>query len=180
MCILKKSEILRLLETGELYISDLHEWQVRENGVDLTIGSRIAVLRGDCTIDLYKSTHSDIANCFEESEIGENGFVLEPGKMYLMHTSEYVRLGEGVVGLANLKSTLARVGIVIPPTVIDAGFEGEVVIEVHTASRVKVYKGMPFLHMILVKADGEGSYREGGRYLKQRGITHAKPFRYRK
>ena len=155
------------------------DWQVRENGLDLTVGPRVAVAK-DCILDPYHMSRDEIASCFEEAEIPDEGIVLKPGNVYLLHTGEYVRMPDGVVGLANLKSTLARRGVLIPPTIVDAGFEGEIVIEVQTGTYVRIYKGMPFLHLVLLKADGRGNYREGGRYMGQRGITYAKPLKHKK
>jgi dCTP deaminase len=54
---------------------------------------------------------------------------------------------EDVVGLANLRSTLARLGLVIPPTVVDAGFEGNITIEVvnESPNTIVLKRGMRFL-----------------------------------
>jgi dCTP deaminase len=79
-----------------------------------------------------------------------------------------------VVGLANLRSTLARYGLVIPPTVVDAGFEGNITIEVvnETPNTIVLKPGLRFLHLILVKAEGAAKYL--GTYLGQRGVTPPK------
>jgi len=70
----------------------------------------------------------------------------------LLHTSEYVELPGYVAGLANLRSTYARLGVYIPPTVVDAGFKGQIVIEVvGSAFPVKLYAGDRFLHLVLVR-----------------------------
>jgi dCTP deaminase len=99
--ILKKSEIWRLIYEKELVSPSIEDWQVRENGLDLTVGPRVAVAK-DCIFDPYHMSRDEIANCFEEAEIPDEGVVLKPGNVYLLHTSEYVRMPDDVVGLANL------------------------------------------------------------------------------
>jgi len=53
---------------------------------------------------------SDYYECGESDEI-----IVGPGELMLLHTSEYVELPGYVAGLANLRSTYARLGIRIPP-----------------------------------------------------------------
>ncbi len=88
---------------------------------------------------------------------------------------EYVKFPRDVVGFCNLRSTLARYGLSVPPTIIDAGFEGNVTIEVinNSGNYMVLRPGMRFLHVVLVKAIGEAKYL--GRYLGgQRGVTPPK------
>ncbi|MEM4438969.1 MAG: dCTP deaminase, partial [Pyrobaculum sp.] len=92
-------------------------------------------------------------------------------------TEEYVKMPDDVVGLANLRSTLARYGLVIPPTVVDAGFEGNITIEVvnESPNTIVLKRGMRFLHLILVKAEGRALYQ--GAYQGQRGVRPPKGLR---
>jgi len=73
--------------------------------------------------------------------------------------------------LCNLRSTLARYGLIIPPTVVDAGFEGNLTIEVvnNSGNYIVLRPGIRFLHVILVKTEGEVKYL--GKYLGQKGVT---------
>ncbi len=83
---------------------------------------------------------------------------------------ERVELPYDLVGFCNLRSTLARYGLSISPTVIDAGFSGNVTIEIINNSKnyIILRRGMRFLHVILVRAEGKASY--SGAYLGQSGI----------
>jgi len=97
-----------------------------------------------------------------------------PRNFVLLTTEEYVKMPNDVVGLANLRSTLARYGLVIPPTVVDAGFEGNITIEVvnESPNTIVLRPGLRFLHLILVRAEGAAKYL--GTYLGQRGVTPPK------
>jgi len=92
----------------------------------------------------------------------------------LLTTEEYVKMPEDVAGLANLRSTLARYGLSIPPTVVDVGFEGNITIEVvnNSPNTIVLKRGMRFLHLVLIKAEGRAAYR--GAYQGQRGVTPPK------
>jgi len=100
--------------------------------------------------------------------------VIPPRGFVLLTTEEYVKMPGDAAGLANLRSTLARLGLVIPPTVVDAGFEGNVTIEVvnQSPNTIVLKRGVRFLHLVVVRAEGWASY--AGAYLGQRGVTPPK------
>jgi len=70
-----------------------------------------------------------------------------------------------------LRSTFARLGLSIPPTIIDAGFEGQVSLESHGgAVPVKLRRGLRFAHAAFFRVEGPAlPYR--GKYQGQRGVT---------
>ena len=96
----------------------------------------------------------------------------------LLHTLEYLRLPSYIAGLVNLRSTWARTGIYIPATIVDAGFEGQLTIEVVGSSfPVKLYPGDRFLHLVLVKLGTPTSKPYNGAYRGQTGVRLPKFFR---
>jgi dCTP deaminase len=108
-----------------------------------------------------------------------DGFILKPNSRYLLHTLEYIKLPPELVGFVELRSTLARYGLLIPPTIIDGGFEGQLTIELLSSSfPIKLKPGLRFLHVILAKATTpiEKPYR--GKYQGQKGVTLPKKLEY--
>lgn len=89
-------------------------------------------------------------------------------------TFEYIALPNNLIGFCNLRSTLARLGLFIPPTVIDAGFEGRLVIEI--LGRIELLKdivGKRFLHVVFAETKTPSSgYR--GQYQGQMEIIIGK------
>ena len=175
MCVLQDSEIRRLVDT--LFPDGIHLDQIRENGVDLTLDSEYAVLRrSNVTVFVNGEVDVDIDQYYEfrKGDPTTGDYIrLEPGKRYLLVTRERVRMPSNVVGLVNLKSTLARLGLIVPPTVVDAGFEGQIVIEVLGSSFPIVLKpGTPFIHLVLLRTCGEveSPYGVSGHYQGQRGV----------
>jgi len=74
-----------------------------------------------------------------------------------------------LIGFCNLRSTWARQGLFIPPTVVDPGFEGQLVIEIVNLSGtgIMLWERERFLHLIL--ADCSGALPYTGQYQGQRG-----------
>ena len=154
-----------------LFPSGIHPDQIRENGVDLTLDTKYARLKESNATVFVNSDHVNIDQYYEHTE--DELIRIEPNKRYLLVTREEVNLPGDIVGLVNLKSTLARLGLIVPPTVVDAGFKGQVVIEVLGSSFPIVLKpGTPFIHLVLLRTCSQVAepYGQRGHYHGQRGV----------
>jgi len=170
MSVLTRSEILKLIKDKKLIIEPFDEEIVRENGLDLRIGEEYAFYSfEDEVIDLTEI--EDSKYFFSKVEAKDNKIVIKPNSFVLLTTKEYVKFPNNLIGLCNLRSTLARYGLSVPPTVIDAGFEGNITIElINTSKNYIVLKpNLRFLHVILIEAKGEFEYK--GKYKGQKGVT---------
>ncbi len=167
---LSGNEIRRLIREGRLEIKPLDEEIIRENGVDLRIGSEVAVLLNNPEpVDpdrLGEVRLEDYYKVFRAER-----FTLQPYMKVLVTTMEYIKMPPDVAALVAVRSTFARLGVSIPPTIIDAGFEGEVTIEIHGgAFPVILRRGTRFAHVAFYRVEGEPvPYR--GKYQGQRGVT---------
>ena len=165
--ILNRDEILKLISEEKLKISPFYDDSVRENGIDLRVGRGIARLKNiNNVLDPVKD---DINTYYEFQE--DASYVIKPDELVLIHTLEYIELPNNVVGLINLRSSYARLGLTIPPTVVDAGFKGELTIQMRGGSfPIKIRVGDRLIHLILIWAkEVRHGYR--GKYTGQRGIT---------
>lgn len=164
-------EIRNMIRTGELVIDPLSENSIRENGVDLRLGNEFCLLRStSLVLDTAKQLDPVLYYDCVKVPVGE-GFIIPAGRRVLATTLEYVKFPDDVIGLVNLRSTWARTGIYIPPTIIDAGFEGEVTIEiVGSEFPVKVYPGQRFLHLVLAMTSESVEKPYRGKYKGQRGV----------
>ncbi|UXD21140.1 deoxycytidine triphosphate deaminase [Ignicoccus pacificus DSM 13166] len=171
--ILSDRGIKAYIQRGLMKIEPFDESLLSENGVDLRIGCEYARFKRINKV-LDVTSEEDIEEYYERGDLcKEGGLVIKPYEHVLLHTLEVVRIPYDLVALVNLKSTLARLGLYIPPTVVDAGFEGQIVIEVIGSSfPVKLKAGIPFVHFILVRLDSpvERDYSVRGHYQGQRGI----------
>lgn len=98
------------------------------------------------------------------------------GPFVLAVTKETVALPDNVVGLCNLRSTWARKGFFIPPTVIDAGFAGELTIELVRLDEDQAWPRADerFLHVVFLYTATPCYKVYSGKYQGQKGITPAK------
>lgn len=94
--------------------------------------------------------------------IGEEGWVLKPGILYLMHTREVIGPG-AYVATADGKSSLGRLGIVVHQTAgyVDPGFVGQITLEVTVSNPIRVYAGMRFAQVRFHTTLGESSGYKG-------------------
>lgn len=136
--ILSDFDLWNYIRNGRLRIEPFSEDVVRENGLDLRIGRQIA--RFNKNSKVFDTKKSDAANFYTLEEAEE--FVINPHEHVLLHTLEYLALPKDLMGFVNLRSSYARIGLTIPPTIIDANFEGELTIElVGGEFPVKLYSG---------------------------------------
>ncbi|MCE4611826.1 MAG: dCTP deaminase [Desulfurococcales archaeon] len=172
--ILSDRDIVALIALGDLVVEPLDKECIRENGLDLRLG------RGYCR---FRRTGRVLdprrpGEPWEYYECGEGDeIVVGPGEHILLHTLEYIRLPPYLAGLVNLRSTWARTGIYIPSTVVDAGFEGQLTIEIVGSSfPVKLYPGDRFLHLVLVRLNTPAKTPYSGQYQGQKGVRLPKFF----
>ena len=173
--ILSDRDIDALIKLGDLLVKPLKKDTVRENGLDLRLGKGYCRFKETNKIlDIRNpESSSNFYNCGESNEI-----IIKPYEHVLLHTEEYIGLPSYIAGLVNLRSTFARLGLYIPATVVDAGFEGQLTIEVIGSSfPIKIYGGERFLHLILVKLSSPAKNPYKGEYKGQKGVRLPKVFR---
>jgi len=138
-------------------IKNYSEESVRENGYDLRIcGGRALKLRGNAFLPEKPSD-------YEEVEFDDQ-VELEPLNTYLFESCEELEMPNDLIALVTLRSTLARNGIVAPPTVIDAGYRGKITISLTAVHRVKLAKGMRTNHLIFLSLDEPTIKPYNGKY----------------
>lgn len=170
--ILSNSDIRDYIKRKRLIIKPLSKDTIRENGIDLRISREIAHFKR--TKKIYdvrdKATKP---NDFYKKEKADS-FIIHPHERILVSTLETVGLEDDLMGFVNLRSTYARMGLMIPPTIIDAGFKGQLTLEVMGGPfPVKVYAGDRFCHAVLAKLTSK-SIRYRGTYQGQKGVTYAR------
>jgi dCTP deaminase len=95
-------------------------------------------------------------NTITHFEIPEDGFVLQPGTLYLGSTLEYTETHAHVPFLEG-KSSMGRLGIDIHATAGkgDVGFCNHWTLEISCIQPVRIYAGMPVGQLIYFVVDGD-------------------------
>jgi dCTP deaminase len=151
--ILSDKRIKEEIEKGTIKIEPFERESLGTNSYDVHLGRHLAV---------YTSTELDAKkhNAIEHFEIPEEGYVLQPGVLYLGVTQEYTETHAHVPFLEG-KSSTGRLGIDIHATAGkgDVGFCGNWTLEISCKLPVRVYEGMPVGQLIYFPVDGEVEVR---------------------
>ena len=104
--------------------------------------------------------------------------IIPPNSFALASSLEYFKMPRNVTGLVTAKSTYARCGLGTPPTVLEAGWHGNLVLEFsnHTSNSIRLYANSGAAQILFFQGDPpEVSYADRkGKYQGQTGITLAK------
>ena len=147
--ILTDKKILEAIAQRMIVIEPFRPECLGTNSYDVHLGKYLAVYRNR-VLDAKKHNEIDLF------EIGPDGFVLEPGTLYLGVTEEYTETHHSVPFLEG-KSSIGRLGIDIHATAGkgDVGFCNTWTLEISCVQPVRVYAGMPIGQLIYFLIDGD-------------------------
>lgn len=147
--ILTDQQILAEIERGTIVIEPYDRSCLGTNSYDVHLGRYLATYR-DAVLDARKHNEIDVF------EIPEEGFVLQPGILYLGVTDEYTETHAHVPFLEG-KSSVGRLGIDIHATAGkgDIGFCNTWTLEISVSMPVRVYYNMPVGQLIYFTVQGD-------------------------
>ena len=147
--ILSDAKILESIENGEIVIEPFQKRCLGTNSYDVHLSAHLAVYESDV---LDAKSHNSVRHF----DIPEEGFVLQPGELYLGVTEEYTETHNAVPFLEG-KSSVGRLGIDIHATAGkgDVGFCNTWTLEISCVRPVKVYAGMPIGQLIYFSIEGD-------------------------
>ena len=147
--ILSDKRIMEEIEKATIKIEPFDRGSLGTNSYDVHLGRHLAIYTAR---ELDARKH----NAIEHFEIPPEGYVLQPGVLYLGVTQEYTETHAHVPFLEG-KSSTGRLGIDIHATAGkgDVGFCGNWTLEISVKQPVKIYKGMPIGQLIYFPVDGE-------------------------
>ncbi|MFA6518364.1 MAG: dCTP deaminase [Candidatus Shapirobacteria bacterium] len=160
MSVLTRNEILDLLKKEKLkFAPELDQFQLQGHSIDLRLGYSFMVPRVwelvsegrvALNIDRFKSDKKS----FEIIELEEGQyFEILPGEHVIVSTLEKITLPTTVMGVLYPRSSVNRRGLSLDLTgIVDAGYEGTLVVPVRntTGSQViRVYPGERFCQIVL-------------------------------
>ncbi|MFI2615960.1 dCTP deaminase domain-containing protein [Streptomyces sp. NPDC018584] len=153
--ILTGSEIAREHAAGRITISPFEPSQVNPNSYNFRLGKQLRV---------YTRMPLDprSPNEYEELEIPDEGYVLEPGRLYLAHTEEVLG-GRCYAPTFAARSSVARLGLFInlSASLGDIGYEGQWTLQLYSMNRVRVYHGMNIGQMMWWRPQGDVQLYDG-------------------
>lgn len=132
----------------------------------------IAASTVDYTLDMKKENRT-----FPPETIPEEGFVLQPGELYLARTVEYTET-HGLVPMLEGRSSIGRLGMYIHVTAGfgDVGFCGYWTLEISVVRPLRIYGGVPVAQIFYHTVEGPIREYQSGKYQNNRGIQASRLF----
>ncbi|HLV52203.1 MAG TPA: dCTP deaminase [Flavobacterium sp.] len=159
--ILTDTTILKEMENGNIVVEPFFRENLGTNSIDLTLAPEILYyteayeylfkknmygFKGNCNLlPLYKEHYLDAKkdNATKKFNIDEEGFLLNPGMLYIASTNEYTETHNAVPKLEG-KSSIGRLGLFVHVTAGygDVGFCGKWTLELVATVPIKIYPNM--------------------------------------
>lgn len=170
--ILSDFDLMNMIKSKRLKIEPFSKEIVRENGIDFRLADEIAHHKemGDHFV-MDPTNAETIAHAYDIKK-KQKELIIKPHEQVLLSTIEYVGFPDDIAGIVELRSTWARHGLSMPPTIIDAGFHGTVTLQVlnNAPYSIKLKPKMRFAHIIFMKTSSRVLNAYSGSYYEQKGI----------
>ncbi len=167
--ILTGREILKRRDT-DIFIDPFDSGRVNPNSYNLSLADELMVYTED-VLDPQKENRT------ETIHIPKEGYVLEPGKVYLARTLEYTKT-YNLVPMIIGRSSLGRLGLAVHVTsgFGDVGFCGYWTLQLTCVQRVKIYPGMKICQIFYHTICGEVLEYSSDKYQNSDRIMASKIF----
>lgn len=176
MTVLADWEISDAINSGKLGVTPFDPELINPNSIDVRLGKECSSYGNfGGVIDPYDK--ESVMYGLGSKPVG----VIFPGEFLLATTVETIRLGPDICAELNGKSSIARLGVEIHITGgwIDAGFSGEITLEMHNVNSrpVRLRPFMPIGQLVIHKispAKRHYGERKGSKYQDQVGPMPSK------
>ncbi len=161
--ILTGKEILKRLGS-DIFIEPFNEKQVNPNSYNLCLHNELLVYE-NFPLDMRKLPDS------KRIIIPENGYMLEPGILYLGRTLERTKT-KNLVPMIEGRSSIGRLGMFIHITAGfgDVGFDGFWTLEISVIHPLVIYPNVQVCQIFYHTIEGEVSEYNSGKYQSNSGI----------
>jgi dCTP deaminase len=171
--ILSDFDLEHYIKEKRLVVKPFHKNLIRENGLDFRLAGEIAVrnkkLGEAFVLDPFNNEHLKREYIIKK-DLKE--FILPKASQVLLSTLEYIEMPNNLMGFVEIRSTWARHGLSMPPTILDAGFKGTVTLEIinNSGYAMRLIAGIRFAHIIFATTLNSVRKTYSGRYAGQKGI----------
>lgn len=161
--ILSGKEIERRLHR-DIFIEPFNTAQLGPNSYNLRLHHELMVY-DELMLDMKKEHKTRIIT------MPSDGYVLEPGKLYLGRTFEYTRT-DNLVPMLEGRSSIGRLGLFIHITAGfgDVGFAGYWTLEMYCVQPIRIYAGVEICQIFYHTIEGEFERYKSNKYQFNKGI----------
>lgn len=161
----------------ERYNTKIISIGVSSYGYDVQLSPKVQIFTNanSVVIDPKAMDQSCLINALIRTDNNGQFVILPPNSYMLGHTVEHIKMPDDVTAVCVGKSTYARCGAIVNVTPIEAGWEGEIVIEIanSTPLPMKIYVNEGIAQLLFFRGEPCAvTYADRkGKYQGQTGIT---------
>lgn len=167
--ILSDKTIKEMLDSGEMELSPLTDESIQPASVDIRLGDSFKVPADYGVIGFDKEIG------YVDLESQKDGiYVVPPHSFVLATTMEYIKLPDDISAQVEGRSSIGRMGLFIQNAGwVDAGFEGEITLELYNAgpNYIKLSPGHRIGQLVFHKMTTLADKPYRGKYQGQMGAT---------
>ena len=176
--IIGKHKLYTLIKLGLIQIEPFNESLLTDIGYNVTVSREYAYLR-DLDYDELRLDSDEVSEYIEKHTVkqGDSPYIHVPSKdVILLIMNEYIKLPRNICAILTLRSSLARLGLSIPPTVIDPCFSGRIVIELINNTYCDYYIPInaPICKLVFMYTEDAECYNG---YYNNQDVTRIKPIK---
>jgi len=171
--ILSDQTIKKMLIDKELIIEPLSEYAIQPASIDCRLGSHFLII--DDTGVGIMTLEQEV----KYREINSQEIIIPPKSFILATTQEYVKLPNNLAAFVEGRSSIGRLGLFIQNAGwIDAGFEGNITLELYNANSlpIKLRAGRRVCQLVFCDMDQPVKLPYRGKYQGQRQTIGSKIF----
>ena len=171
--ILSDTTLTQLLEKDELHVSPLYENSIQPGSIDCTLGTHYL------KVDTHRSGVLSLNEPIDYIEIEDDQLILPPQSFILATTEQYIRLPNNITGFVEGRSSIGRMGLFIQNAGwIDAGFEGQITLELFNANAlpIKLQAKRRICQLVFCKLDQPATTPYRGKYQGQKKAVGSRVF----
>ena len=148
----------------DIKIDPFDEKQLKPNSYNLKLYNKL-IIYNEFPLDMKKN------NSINEVNIPDNGFLLEPNRLYLGRTVEYTETNN-LVPMLEGRSSIGRLGLFIHVTAGfgDVGFSGYWTLEIFCVQPIKIYPFIEVCQIYYHTIEGEFEKYSSKKYQNNKGI----------
>jgi len=155
--------------------------QVREGVISYGVSSYGYDIRVADEFKVFTNVYSSVVdpkNFDPDAYVDVKGdiCVIPPNSFVLAKSVEHIRMPRNVTGIVLCKSTYIRAGVLIPTTVLEAGWEGIITLEISNVTPLpaRIYANEGIAQVLFFEGDEmcDTSYADRkGKYQSQEGVV---------
>lgn len=175
--ILSDTSLRELIREGAIVIDPLSEHCIQPASIDCRLGTHFLTLETATSFE-----NRGIISMDEEihyREIEGDKIIIPPHSFLLATTLEYIKLPNGLTAFVEGRSSIGRMGLFIQNAGwVDAGFEGQITLELYNANSlpIELQAGRRICQLVFCKMDREAQRPYQGKYQGQRKSVGSRIF----